>query len=441
MSAFKIERQWLKGGATPIDATFARFKMFVGGKVVTAYKGDYDKPDDALEIPLYDLATWIAQNWWPLLWEPRKTDDAGDDPDFLSRHSLLAAQAGFVLPRVTFVSQGDSINVRAQPRDVSTAEIRFTTGGQADVSRNSFESDLRSFVAGVVTRLDAQGISDTDLHAEWSLVEGTDEEEVFYCKLMGALGLSPYARDNRTPELLERASYIYQGQTLLDLCLSSSAENLAAQVELAERAAELVGKAPEASLEPLAKTPVPADNYDAAAYYRGLRAARIVRTALQVKDDDPSGSAIIFDKLNVNITQSIYADETESIQAHRYASMTDQENAPIVGAVDPNMSRPRIALLQKEPAHRRFTAARGMYLAWTAAENQDIRLLTTALTRDQQASRAFAVEVMVPVGFLRKFVRKGRLDTSGIFEAAAILGASPSLVRKQAQNNGIFRSF
>src|SRR5262245_53839972 len=39
--------------------------------------------------PVYFLAEWIAENWWPLLWEPRKSEEVPDDAAFLARHSNI----------------------------------------------------------------------------------------------------------------------------------------------------------------------------------------------------------------------------------------------------------------------------------------------------------------------------------------------------------------
>ena len=76
-----------------------------------------------LAIPVYFLAEWIAENWWPLLWEPRKSEEVPDDAAFLARHSKLAAQHGFVLPRVIFVPTGRTIDISATGRTARARKI------------------------------------------------------------------------------------------------------------------------------------------------------------------------------------------------------------------------------------------------------------------------------------------------------------------------------
>src|SRR5262249_31839004 len=111
MSQFQILRSWLpKKGASELDATMAAIKILLAGKNITEFISDDDGRSDQLEIPTYFMAEWIAENWWPLLWEPRKSEDGADDPEFTARHSLLAAQHGFALPRLQFIPTGRTIN-------------------------------------------------------------------------------------------------------------------------------------------------------------------------------------------------------------------------------------------------------------------------------------------------------------------------------------------
>jgi len=89
----------------------AKLKLTVSGKNLTAFVDEYGERCTHLAIPVYFLAEWIAENWWPLLWEPRKSEEVPDDAAFLARHSILAAQHGFVLPRVIFVPTGRTIDI------------------------------------------------------------------------------------------------------------------------------------------------------------------------------------------------------------------------------------------------------------------------------------------------------------------------------------------
>src|ERR1700721_2660300 len=89
MTDFQITRRWLpRKGSSELDVTMAELCLMVRGRNVTEFADITGRRWDRLEIPMYFLAEWIAENWWPLLWEPRKSEEGNDDPEFLARHSL-----------------------------------------------------------------------------------------------------------------------------------------------------------------------------------------------------------------------------------------------------------------------------------------------------------------------------------------------------------------
>src|ERR1700730_11330864 len=105
MSDFELLSKWRpQKGNAEADATLCKLQIKVGGQIVSEFRDEHEQIVRQLEIPAYYLAEWIAENWWPLLWEPRKNEDGGDNADFLSRHSFLAAQHGFALPKVLLVA-------------------------------------------------------------------------------------------------------------------------------------------------------------------------------------------------------------------------------------------------------------------------------------------------------------------------------------------------
>lgn len=434
MSTFSILRSWMKAdGGTAEAATFAKLQVMLGGRNVTQFEGESEPRSDHLEIPLYYLAEWVAENWWPILWEPRKSEDAAADGDFFGRHSPLAAQHGFALPQLEFLSTGDDVVVSAAPRQVLHADVRFKAGARAQLPRKVVESELRKFVAGVVGRLTDRGLTNTDLQAEWALVQGTSPDEVDFCRLMGALGLSPYAVPDRIADAIERAADVHDSRALMDMCLASTPGTIEAAVKLIDQAKILTDQAPESTLEPLRKVPVPADNPALPAWKRGVAAAQAVRKALQIKDTDAQGSSKFFDTLGIDLTPNSYVAEVEPSTDTTWES----EGQPIVGAIERNELRSRIALLQRHRAQRKFTAARCAYMAWTAEREHDHRLVTMAVTREQQASRAFAVELTAPIAYLRMVARSHPLGSDDVYGVANALGINPDVVRKQAQNNNL----
>jgi len=155
--SFEISTSWLPPASdlqmSETAATMCRLAIELDRKVLTEFRDDAGAKSKHLEIPAYYVAEWIAENWWPLLWEPRKSEDEEPNPDFLSRHSLIAAQHGFALPRLWSVPLGPSVQIFAGARDVQLADVRFLNGARETLSRENVQAELARFVSGVVSRL------------------------------------------------------------------------------------------------------------------------------------------------------------------------------------------------------------------------------------------------------------------------------------------------
>ncbi|OSI66358.1 hypothetical protein [Bradyrhizobium canariense] len=428
MSEFKITTSWSPtGGRNEVDLTFCNLMIEVGNKVVTEFLDGRDNVVPQLQIPAYYLAEWMAENWWALLWEPRKNEDEipqSASPTFNARHSLLSAQHGFALPRLLFLPQDRSVYISSSGRDVELAGVRFRNTASTALKRELVEEVLRDFVAKVVARLEAGSIKGTFLQDAWSQVIETDEEEAQFCRCAGALGLSPYDIDDWIADLIERLQPVLGDRLLMDLCLSSTLQTFESAATLAEEAALLTKNAATSTLSPLETVRLPADNLSVQAYRRGVQAADLVRRRLGIKDTDPGAATKVFDTLHV--------DTTVRGEPRRRSD----EEISITGAVVREDSDMRVALLQETQPKRRFAAARAVFSGWSA-EPHESRLLTSAVTRDQQANRAFAAELTAPKALLRKRASKNFLSQSAVYELADELMIGPDVVAKNAENNGI----
>jgi hypothetical protein len=423
MTMFQISKRWLpKKGASELDATMSYFVMTIDGKNITEFI-EYDgEKYDHLEIPVYFLAEWIAENWWPLLWEPRKDEDEVDDPEFVLRHSILSAQHGFALPRVTFIPAGRVVHIVANAREVALADIRFRNRASASPNRIEVEKELRSFVESVCTRLDACSIHDTGLQHAWELVRDVASDEEQFCQFAGALGLMPDEVSDDTAALLDRLLSKLGARLLMDLCLVAHANSFDAIAGSAECAFDFFSAAPLTNLEPLLPMSIPADNFAVPAWRRGVQAANQLRRRFQIDDTDPAGASRVFERLHLDTS--------------RCGGEPAANQSSLTGAVSRNDREARVVLPQPAAAQRRFTAARAVFSAWTA-DAQESRFLTSAVTRDQQASRAFAAELTAPLGLLRSRARKSSLTQEQVYELASELQIGPDVVSKQALNNGL----
>jgi hypothetical protein len=188
-----------------IGVTLSALSVFLDEVNITAFSAESEASSDHLELPTYYLAEWIAENWWAILWEPRKSEDSGPDSgDFLTRHSLLSAEHGFLLPQLMIVSNGRYINLSAQARRVQNSDVHFYNRAVALIDRPQVEDVLSKFVAGTTERLSLAGIRDTHLQACWDAIQSTKDEQRSYCEMLGALGLSPYAPADEIDAILEK---------------------------------------------------------------------------------------------------------------------------------------------------------------------------------------------------------------------------------------------
>lgn len=426
--SFEIATSWLSASKelkpSETDATLCNLQIKIASQNVTEFRDDRLRASSHLEIPAYYLAEWIAENWWPLLWEPRKSEDDGDNAEFLSRHSFLSAQHGFALPKILIVPIGHTIQISASARDVQLAEVRFLRGALEAIPRENVERELRKFVSSVAARLSENRIKETYLQDAWQLIEDTEQDEEQFCRFAGALGMSPYDIDDATADLIERLLPTLGDRLLMDLCLVSPAQSFSTIASLAEKAISLTRGVSSSTLSPLGTLMAPKDNTSVPAYRRGVRAAELLRSRFGIKDVDPHGATRVFEALKIDT-------------GSRADARKNDDEVAITGAVVRDELDMKVALLQSTESKRRFAGARAIFSAWSADSPNESRLLTSAVTRDQQANRAFAAELTAPRSLLRSKARGGRLSQNAVFDLAAELQIGSDVVAKQALNNGI----
>ena len=422
MTAFQLSKRWLpKRGRSEFDATMAQLKVVVGDRNVSEFSELDGTRSDHLDVPAYFIAEWIAENWWPLLWEPRKSEDGADDPEFVSRHSLLAAQHGFALPRVTLVPTGKTIQITATARQADFADVKFRSSSQASPTREGVESELRTFVNAVCDRLDGTGLRGTLLQELWqSILEIAPEQEQF-CRFAGALGSDPFDISDSVADLLDKLFEQLGERLLMDLCLVTTPATFEVIANTASSAFVNLSSAVASDISPLLSMGIPTDNFAVPAWRRGVQAAKQLRKRMQISDTDPAGSSRVFERLGIGtdrIGQNVSAD------------------AHLTGAVERSDGEARVALLQAQNTQRRFAAARALFSAWTSGQHET-RFLTSAVTRDQQASRAFAAELTAPYALLRARAKNSRLAQDQVIDLASELEIGADVVSKQALNNGL----
>jgi hypothetical protein len=407
-----------------LDASVGALSIAVKDKVATAYKRDRGDVGTDITIPLYDVAGWIAENWWALLFEPKKVDRQEEDADFRARHWLGAARHGFALPDLWFLPEGNRIELSAKSAYLRFARLTFTEDVSESVPLEAVQRGLSNFVEHVLSHLKSSGINDTEAQKAWNLVRGTSADEQQYCRLIGSLGLSPYDEHADIDQLLNGLSERLNESILVDLFEASDLTNLSRASVLTEKIYDALPHASEISIAPLSELEMPEDR-SSQAWRRGVEATNQVRTHFGISNLDPRGGDEFFQKLGLNPGDAPMVSDDEGIASQ------------VSAAFDRRSDSIRLALAGESEPHKRFAAARAAFLAWDAQRDAS-RLVTRARTREQQASRAFAAEMLAPIGFIRRRGGgQGALSSSRVEEIARELQVSAQVVQYQAQNNRI----
>jgi hypothetical protein len=427
--AFSLDLQWPanpgKGGNLLLDESIARLQMMVGDKSITTYQTEKGDKNSYLSIPVYHLVEWLALNWWSFLYEPRKLDREDAEQDFRSRHWLGTARNGFALPDVTFSPAGDKIEIVARSAFLRFAQLNFIESVTASVATDNVRSEFSSFIGQVLARLSEKGIKNSEAHEAWDRVTRTTKEEEAYCRLIGSMGLSPYVRHPELDVTLEKIAGKISESMLTDLCEATNIGSFNRAAELTDAISQALAQSKPVRLHDLLKVRRP---FDAAprAYEWGYRATDAARSALGIAHDDPSGSKAFFERVQFDPNFGIELG-------------VDAANISLIsGAVAREDDVVRVSLAGTNPAHRKFAGARTAFLAWSPTEKSS-RLVTSARTRDQQASRAFAAELLAPAKYLKK--RLGdRTDVSPftLDRISEEMGIAPTVVHYQAKNHGYY---
>jgi hypothetical protein len=429
VSDFEIKVKWLNGADNAVTielaATLARVQIYLGRKNITEYRSARSRDNDtALQIPTYYLAEWLAENWWVILFEPRKDEDS-DDSEFVTRHSIIAAQHGFPLPALSIMPFGRSIRLNSAPRRAPYANIQFITGESIDAARDDVQDVLCRFLDETVERLHSGGVNNSDLALTWSEIKNLTPEEREFCELVGSLGLSPADATDALSQSLERIYDVLGGRATRDFCLAAKKDDVESSIRGAVSVAQYLPNAGDTKLTPLMDARLPPENYSRPSWLRGMQAAKNLREKLLINARDPMGADKIFDRLGIDPTQSVHLPDVNNIQL------------PFSGAIERHDNTAKIALLQQDVMHRRFGAGRSTYLAWVS-EHESRRLVTNAVTRDQQASRSFAAEILIPQAYLTRLAGSTReLHYDQVREVARERRIMPDVARKQAYNAGI----
>ena len=172
-SNFAIRLDWLPAsyGSPEISQTSARLDVIIGHNVATRFDDAWSKSmQSSSRVSAYPLALWIASSWWRLRWESAPFRSK-PNTSWRMAHEMPSAGHGFLWPLLTFASDGEAIDVICRPSNPLSAEpVRYIGDFHEAIEARVFESTLDEFVGLVLARLDAVGLSGTELRLLWDEV-------------------------------------------------------------------------------------------------------------------------------------------------------------------------------------------------------------------------------------------------------------------------------
>lgn len=157
----------------PEAATFAELTIRLNDKPATRlYDVQAQTVRDGLFAAAYPLALFLAENWWRIRWEPAPEKCAmRAKPQWRLAHSIAAAGAGYVWPNITLYGDGEFVFVQVGPQGSQSSSVQFVSQHNGALPVEDFEAEVDRFMAGVLARLDARDLPDTELTHFWQEVQ------------------------------------------------------------------------------------------------------------------------------------------------------------------------------------------------------------------------------------------------------------------------------
>lgn len=441
---FELRFEWPDGTGIRDEAlarTFARLEIHVGDTCVTrAFDRHTQSVVDAVHIPLLPVAAWVADALWTACCESPESPEVRSvrttrnqrERHWSHRHGWLSSREGMALPELIF-SRADVGHVRldwfAQADTFEPMPLWFLGSGRAVVPRDIVMAELLRLVEATVARCD--GITTgpvTALRARCELLLSAPPEERLVCERAARMGLDAYDPaevDEELAELLtgDVAAFEPMLGDLLDVAESPQVAPLREQLRSLDA---LVTEAREAAHH---GTPAPAlaaargllRAVEGWPHEQGYARARALRSQVLGLND-----AHIADPLDEVIHERLLprVDVRESGEPFVFrgirAFVANWQDVPFV------VTRPARA------GEQRFARARALH-ALIAADTP--RLVTAAFDADQQASRAFAAELLAPAEDIRSRLTSRFVDSDDLEALAGVYRVSPRLIRHQIENH------
>jgi hypothetical protein len=367
-------------------------------------------------LSAYQLAEWVAWNWWRLRWEPRSSS-----ADWACSHRLTTIGGGYIWPNMTIFSDGERMALLAKP----TAErpqtpFRYIADCAVVLQPSEFEAETDRFIDQVLQRLESENIANTNLATIWQAIleERRTPELARERKLEALLGQEP---GDSNSEILHRLLADADQLSLAaveEIAADSGPGSVLTASELKHIAEERgVDASPRDAVRLAPGTGLPRIG-EVAAWQRGAAAARALREQERLEDEPISNECLA------------------RMAGTQTAVLTDRKlGAPISFALDDNPQHSRLVLRSKWEAGRRFDLARLLGDRLTGHAGDRLLPATRSHTYRQKTQRSFAAEFLSPFEAVDEMLGSD-YSMENQLEVAQHFRVSELTIRTQLVNHG-----
>lgn len=393
--------QWEKPihGSPEVAATAAEISIVCGPWIATlAYDEMARSPREKVFLSGYPLALWLAGSWWRLQWETTPIGSGQGEISWRMAHEMPAAGFGFLWPSISFVSDGEHVEVRCIPSKAGSKEpLRYLSDFREFISLESFKDGVLIFIKAVVDRLESEGETKSDLKNLWQgiLEEREDPYLSFRRQLEARLGYdveeAPESLLNNLDNLILDAGNGAIAEIASGVADADPVSTFAAVQELAKTQG-VQGKI-EVSKEVQQKSKT-IRGRKSTPWERGRQLAHVARNTWDLNGDK------VTDKHLLDILQF-------SGKIFEKFTPLNQKRLPLGLSIKKEDSEKLNFLFRaRTNFSRRFEAAR--FLGdWLMENGVDKWFPTTdGKTARQKVQRAFAAEFLCPIESLTEFLQE-----------------------------------
>jgi len=291
---------------------------------------------------------------------------------------------------------------------------------------------LAELVRNTIGRLENRGVTGPDVQrllANWNAIAESEKSEEWLCRAMAVLGVDPYDCDlpsDEIGELLQKVTSALPSALAEDLLAGTRLADLPTDFGWVERGRSHLSSNGVGGDICRRFSDVPVSDLAFETGYRFARHLRGLLSGLSAAGPIHNLSSAIEDCLGCPLS-SVTVKPPRNHRTRLEA---------IVGVSEKDSGAKLVVPEVRTESANRFRLARGLFCILSGKTCGSPRILSTAATGLQRASRAFAAELLLPAEALRGRVG-GLVGQTDLNAIADEYGVSPHVARHQLENHGL----